>query len=204
MRRSFLYPIPQIEIAINYLDEAVDHYLSENNELAAEMLVQADMEEIAAYYKLIVGKTRFPVHWQHRQPQSIEKNERIQTRMPPANVTRNIFERDGWRCRYCGTRVFSAKARRRIIDAFPTETHWVEKEYERHAALTCQAASLDHILPHSRGGDNSEDNLVTACGPCQYGRNQWTIDEFGFYDPRQFTPEVDSWDGLTRIERKIT
>ena len=180
MRHSFLYPIPQIEIAISYLDEAVDFYLSEKFELASEKLVQADMKEIAAYYKLIVGKTKFPIHWQHRQPKSIEKKERIQARMPAAHVTRNIFERDGWRCRFCGTRVFSTKSRKVIIDAFPAEAHWADKEYERHAALNCQAASLDHILPHSRGGDNSEDNLVTACGPCQFGRNQWTIDEVGF------------------------
>jgi len=83
MRHSFLYPIPQIEIAISYLDEAVDFYLSEKFELASEKLVQADMKEIAAYYKLIVGKTKFPIHWQHRQPKSIEKKKEFKRECLP-------------------------------------------------------------------------------------------------------------------------
>ena len=52
-------------------------------------------------------------------------------------VKRNeIFERDGYRCVYCGTQ-------------FPAEE-----------------LTLDHVQPRVRGGDRSEGNLVTACGAC--------------------------------------
>jgi 5-methylcytosine-specific restriction endonuclease McrA len=44
-----------------------------------------------------------------------------------------IFQRDGYRCVYCGL-------------PFPAE-----------------ALSLDHVQPRWRGGDNSPGNLVTAC-----------------------------------------
>ena len=47
-----------------------------------------------------------------------------------------IYMRDKFRCQYCG---------------------------EKKAA---SALTLDHILPRSRGGDNSPVNIVTACVPC--------------------------------------
>lgn len=49
---------------------------------------------------------------------------------------RNIFARDENRCQYCGTR-------------FPTTE-----------------LSLDHVLPRSRGGESSWENLVCACTRC--------------------------------------
>lgn len=48
-----------------------------------------------------------------------------------------IFNRDGLRCQYCG---LSAP---------------------EGAKLRC-----DHIIPHSRGGTDTADNLVTACDRC--------------------------------------
>lgn len=47
-----------------------------------------------------------------------------------------IYMRDKFRCQYCG---------------------------EKKAA---SELTLDHILPRSRGGDNSPVNIVTACVPC--------------------------------------
>ena len=47
-----------------------------------------------------------------------------------------IFERDDWRCVYCG-------------EAFPPEE-----------------LTLDHVQPRVRGGDRSHGNLVTACRAC--------------------------------------
>jgi len=47
-----------------------------------------------------------------------------------------IFERDGFRCVYCGER----------FDA--------------------EALTVDHVQPRSRGGDHSDGNLVTACTVC--------------------------------------
>lgn len=47
-----------------------------------------------------------------------------------------LFERDGWRCRYCGERV------------------------------TEQTVTLDHVIPQSSGGTDDPDNLATACLMC--------------------------------------
>jgi len=52
-------------------------------------------------------------------------------------VKRNeIFERDGYRCVYCGVQ------------------------------LPAEELTLDHVQPRVRGGDRSEGNLVTACRAC--------------------------------------
>lgn len=57
-----------------------------------------------------------------------------------ARVRLEIFERDGWRCRYCG--------------ATP-----------REAALT-----IDHVVPVVQGGSNHPGNLVAACLRCNVGK----------------------------------
>jgi 5-methylcytosine-specific restriction endonuclease McrA len=58
-----------------------------------------------------------------------------------------IYMRDKFRCQYCG-------------------------EKKDVAELT-----LDHILPRSRGGDNSPVNIVTACIPCNNRKGDRTPEE---------------------------
>ena len=58
-----------------------------------------------------------------------------------------IYMRDKYRCQYCG-------ARKSVNDL-----------------------KLDHILPRSRGGDNSPVNIVTACVPCNNRKSNRTPDE---------------------------
>ena len=55
-----------------------------------------------------------------------------------------IYIRDGFRCQYCGER-------------------------KNPVELT-----LDHILPRSRGGDNSAVNVVTACVRCNQRKGSRT------------------------------
>jgi HNH endonuclease len=59
-----------------------------------------------------------------------------------------IFERDEWRCVYCGAQ-FAA------------------------AALT-----IDHVQPLARGGDSSGGNVVTACSACNLRKGQRRLAEF--------------------------
>jgi len=67
------------------------------------------------------------------------------------NVAENrlkVFERDSFKCHYCGK------------------------------LLTRFSATLDHIQPVSKGGDNSFDNLVTACLHCNSERGNKPISDF--------------------------
>jgi 5-methylcytosine-specific restriction endonuclease McrA len=58
-----------------------------------------------------------------------------------------VYMRDGFRCQYCGER------------RNPVEL------------------TLDHILPRSRGGDNSAINVVTACRSCNQRKGSRTPEE---------------------------
>ena len=66
-----------------------------------------------------------------------------------------------------------------------------------HHARSTLSASIDHIVPYAHGGTNDLTNLLTACGPCQFGRNQWTLDEVEV--PFLYPPVIDAWDGLARL-----
>lgn len=61
----------------------------------------------------------------------------------------NIYLRDKHKCTYCGTR-FGA-----------------------------QQLTLDHLVPLSRGGKTTWDNIVTACKSCNFRKGNATIEELG-------------------------
>jgi hypothetical protein len=199
MRRSLLEPIPELDLAIKLLDAAVDAHMQGHISLAAQLVAKADFPEIMEYTRRIVGKLSVEVHRQTRSPDVLPVSERDPERMPTNNKQEEIFIRDGWRCRFCGVKVISKKARSILIKAFPDQTHWGPKEFERHSALYSLAVSLDHVQPHSRGGANDESNFVTTCYCCQFGRGHWTLEESELLDPREYDPVIDSWDGLSRL-----
>ncbi len=39
-------------------------------------------------------------------------------------------------------------------------------------------------------------NLVTSCGPCNYGKAHYTIEQMGLDDPFDRPATPDGWDGL--------
>ena len=59
----------------------------------------------------------------------------------------SLFERDGWRCRYCGE------------------------------VVTEKTATLDHIEPISAGGSNDAANLATSCMMCNSIKSGRTYEE---------------------------
>jgi hypothetical protein len=64
----------------------------------------------------------------------------------PPTVRFAVLERDGWQCRYCGRR--------------PPEV----------------ALALDHVIPASKGGPDTIENLLTACVDCNQGKRDRDVD----------------------------
>lgn len=66
-----------------------------------------------------------------------------------------VFARDRWQCLYCNkepTGFITTRTKNRISIVPYDENHrWFE---------------VDHIIPKSKGGDNSFDNLATICWEC--------------------------------------
>lgn len=72
---------------------------------------------------------------------------------------RNVYKRDGNRCQYCG------------------------------CSLNSKNSSIDHILPSSRGGKSTWQNLAAACKPCNKRKGNRTPEEAGMPLLREtFTP----------------
>lgn len=199
-RACFLPPIPELALAADWLSLAVDATLQGREDEAKRWIVEADLPVLGEFAQRITGKVDPAIHWQSRMPTTLVA-DRVKQRMPSASVEYGIYQRDGWRCRFCEIRIISPNARKRLVAWYPTVARWGRANRDKHHGLSALTATLDHILPHSRGGTNDETNLVAACGMCQFGRGHWTLEEVGFTDPRDRAPIVDAWDGLTRLLR---
>ncbi|MET8154152.1 HNH endonuclease [Actinoplanes sp. NPDC049668] len=57
------------------------------------------------------------------------------------------------------------------------------------------ASTIDHVLPRSRGGENTWINTVAACGRCNQRKGDRTPTEAGM--PLRNPPRVPSWAQLT-------
>jgi hypothetical protein len=199
-RVCFLPPIPELEIAADLLAAAADALLAGDLDLARVKLRQANDPALYQYASRIIGQADPQVHRYRSVARATAAITKATKRMPSAADQRAMYARDGWRCRFCGCRVVAEKARRAMRNQVPDAIPWSEAE-GFHAAFYALSGSVDHVLPHSAGGGNDLDNIVTACWPCQFGRSAWLIEEVGLIDPRSRPPVVDSWDGLTRVLR---
>lgn len=98
-------------------------------------------------------------------PEEIESCEKLRKERaaaePPVRVSNHeidyynvranrvhVYERDGYKCKYCGKQ------------------------------LTRFTATLDHIKPVSEGGNNGQENLLTACRECNSKKNARLLGDF--------------------------
>ena len=77
-------------------------------------------------------------NWQTRVPAVVMLHDYQKPKSTMRLSKRNIFLRDEYTCQYCGCSVADA------------------------------SATLDHVLPVSKGGKTTWENSTTACKPCNY------------------------------------
>ncbi len=93
-----------------------------------------------------------------RIPSVIALKDYVHMSRKPAFTRFNVFLRDGFQCQYCG-------------------------EHLRAEGLT-----FDHVVPRSRGGRTTWENVVAACAPCNLRKGARHPQESGvrpFRKPRQ-------------------
>ena len=198
-RRCLLPPLPEHDLAADLLSGAADALLRHDLPQAANLLRESDLRPLEDYRNAVAGPINSAILRQASLPVYARAHETTGPRMPTLGVTKQLLARDGYRCRFCGSRVIVKEARRAFIKALPTVVRWNGTNRGNHFGLAVLSASIDHLVPFQRGGRNDSDNLVTACNPCQFGRGHWLLDEVELQDPRMYPPNVDSWDGLTRL-----
>jgi 5-methylcytosine-specific restriction endonuclease McrA len=84
-------------------------------------------------------------------PSVISLKEYIPSARRPAFTRFNVFLRDRFICQYCG-------------ESLPT-----------------QELTFDHVIPRSRGGQTTWENVVTACSPCNLAKSNRLPKESGKY-----------------------
>lgn len=201
-RRCLMEPIIEHRLAADLLSIAANSLLAGDFRRCASFLAQADMRELSEFAYKVAGPISFEIHRQTRMPQFTPTTIRGIKRMPSKIIERQIYKRDGWHCRYCESRVISKEARNIFRRYFPVVARKGRTNEDNHFGLATLSATLDHLVPHKRGGSNEPENLVTACGPCQFGRGVWLLEEVQIEDPRNRSPILDGWDGLTRLLHK--
>ena len=97
-----------------------------------------------------------------RVPRVVHLRRYARMRRPTVRLTRrNLMLRDSFTCQYC--------ARRRSV----------------------RDLDIDHVMPRSRGGPDSWDNLVTACQPCNRRKGRRTPKEASM--PLSRRPVAPRW-----------
>jgi HNH endonuclease len=138
-----------------------------------------------------------------------ETNARVAIHRPPrqprTSVLRKlmatIFQRDGWRCHYCGRRLIASGVIELVGSLFPNEFpfppgHNMPKS-KTHPAAERVCPNVDHVQASALGGSALDlMNLITACTPC----NEAKGDRLGW---RRVELQCDDWDGLVGSYRAL-
>lgn len=93
---------------------------------------------------------------------------------------------------------------KRFSGGFATKKGVLERD--KHTCAYCgakNAKTIDHILPRSRGGKDTWENLVACCAPCNNTKDNRTPEEAGMrllWQPRCPDPDAavqrEIWAGL--------
>ena len=94
---------------------------------------------------------------------------------------KNIFERDKYQCQYCGAKPPSKRA----------ALKWMEDK----------ALTFDHVVPRSRGGKTTWDNIVTCCSTCNGKKSNKTPREMGWKVKK--LPKQPSWHPTVNLPLKM-
>ena len=175
---------------------------------AARLAIELDVE--SARTLLAAMPSRIMRDYWHAAEQAA-KPAKLQVDPPPASsgsrlqgkawadLSNEVFRRDGHRCRYCGVRVLNPRFLRALDRLLGNPAiRFVNNKGAaiEHGSLVLYAVA-DHVTPDRRGGPTTLENLVTACGPHNYAKMERTLNELGwpYPAPRLATP-LGGWDGL--------
>jgi hypothetical protein len=201
LRPCLRTPIPELFEAAQFLDEAATAHLAGDIRIAAALIGCADMPAIRAWTESIWGKGSPYLlrRFLGAASDSLPVAECEKMRMPNTALRKLLHQRDGYHCRFCGIPVIRPEVRNLLRKAYPTALPWGRTNLSQHAGFQAMWAQYDHLLAHARGGNNTEQNIVVACAPCNFGRMHHSLSEVGLTDPRDRAPVRSSWDGLERL-----
>jgi hypothetical protein len=196
-KRCFREPIGEIFDSAKYLDAAVSAHLNGSSSVAEELFRLANDPEIWKWTDSIWGKNSQYVSVIKQA--NLHTSSKVKARMPSVLQKKELHERDGYHCRFCCIPVIRAETRKLLHTLYPASVLWGRSNASQHAAFQCLWAQYDHVIPHSSGGTNDLANLIVTCAACNFGKMEYTLEELGLLDPRDYEPIKSQWDGLERL-----
>jgi 5-methylcytosine-specific restriction endonuclease McrA len=193
-------PIPNwMADQIDLFELAVNDFIAGNKDSCLTKMKQIKSEEITNWYVehgQMAGRHRKLV-LEITSPQTVDKNLRDPIRSPQ-KIQNKVFERDGYRCRYCGNRLVSQDFIRLFIKKLDSPVFQRgETNLTTHGIIHIAWPVADHVVPWNKGGHTDLTNLVSSCATCNYGKDGYTIEELGIPNPFTRNPIIDKWNGLT-------
>ncbi|HEV2810755.1 MAG TPA: HNH endonuclease signature motif containing protein [Acidimicrobiales bacterium] len=196
--RCLVLPTEALHGAADVLRSAVDALVRSDESQATKELTQLEDAPFRTYW------TAGGVEWERRHQSAAHLPPAVRrvARPIPAATRRAVGERDGWRCRYCGLRLIARDVITALNASFPALFPWGATDLTKHAAGLVLLYTPDHVVPWRAGGDNTPENLVAACGTCNYMKGSCLLEELDLADPRARQPVQDEWTGLSGILSK--
>lgn len=202
--RSFLRePIPELFECAAILERAAKNHLAGDRERADSELRAAESQPVADWIDSMWGRReKWPeqVHYKRlRRVSDLPNFSAKKESKIPTKVRIDVVARDGFNCRYCGLPVIPNEVRKHLTEIFPTAARWGNRNAEQHVGLQALWMQYDHVIPSSRGGLATQDNIVICCAGCNYCKEGYHLLELGLSDPRDRAPIKSEWDGLVRV-----
>lgn len=102
------------------------------------------------------------LRWRTANPEKLAENNRLYALANPDSIRAKLVRR-------------RAKIAAAPANDFTAEQWAAKKDYYNNRCAYCMAQEplqIEHMIPIARGGSNTDDNIVPACGPCN--RRKWT------------------------------
>jgi len=125
----------------------------------------------------------------------------------PKSLLFEVWTRDNWVCRYCNEPVIFAPTLK-ILDSLSPKHGYYHAHGDENYMIPRFArawASVDHVVPFSKGGEDTKDNLVTACWRCNNTISNQTESEGKpkLKPINKITAKTD-WDGMASLYLKLS
>lgn len=196
-----LRPPEWINSCIDIFVEALDNFLAGKRSACLEALekIEKKEKEFTEWY-IEHGQISGNHRVKHGTPgrQMFERTTTEQsTGKLSSELTNQILQRDNYHCRYCGCRLIDRELMQTFVDKLqsPLLTRG-RTNLEKHGVILATWPLIDHVVPFSQGGKSTEDNLVSACYSCNFGKDRYNVEQLQITDPRERPPLKDGWDGL--------
>ena len=196
-------PIPEVFQAAVLLKEAIQAHLRGDTDAARAAMRAANIPALRTWSTpLGIGVAKHQIYRPEDLPPILPKDQRYQPRLAGRDLQRDLVARDGHHCRFCGVPLIRAEVRKLLSQLYPEEVPWEPYDIERqHSAFYPMWLQYDHVVVHSRGGETTMENVVVACGICNFARDRFMLEQVGVSDPRvhirlpTWGGRLD-WDGL--------